>query len=186
MYTGRMLNKEDISVRISLSTLFWAAGIILGAYFLYRIQAIVITVLFSVIVMAALRPSVRFMERRLKFPKILAILVLYALFILLITVAFAVILPPLFRELPNFIHALALPPSLASLYQLSAGNWNALNLSLTDLSSLIPQIGVSFTAVYTIVSSTFTGILTFVTVLVGRRHRYKPLNLYKLASNRQK
>lgn len=166
MYTGRMLSKDEVSVRISVSSILWAIGILLLLYFLYRVQAIVITVFFSVIVMAALRPSVKWMERRLKFPKILAMLVLYALFISLISLAVGLILPPLLRELPNFIHALSLPPSLARIYDVSAGTWGSLNLSLTDLSQLVPQIGVSFGAIYSIISSTFSGVLTFVTVLV--------------------
>jgi predicted PurR-regulated permease PerM len=161
-----MLSKDEVSVRISVSSILWAIGLGLLLYFLYRVQAIVITVFFSVIVMAALRPSVKWMERRLKFPKILAMLVLYALFISVISLAVGLILPPLLRELPNFIHALSLPPSLARIYDVTAGTWGSLNLSLTDLSQLVPQIGVSFGAIYSIISSTFSGVLTFVTVLV--------------------
>lgn len=166
MYTGIMLSKEEISVKISLSSILWTIAIIIGVYFLYRVQTIVITILFSVIVMAALRPSVKWMQRRLRFPKVLAIFVLYALFITLLSVGFALIIPPLIRELPNFLYALSLPPSLTTLYQVSAGDWSSLNLSLSDLSSLLPQIGTSFGAIYTVVSSTFTGVLTLVTVLV--------------------
>lgn len=156
-------NNKDISVKISLSTLFWVLGIIAGVYFLVRVQDIVFTVFFSVIVMAALRPSVRWMERRLKFPKILAILVLYVVFMTALTIAIAVIVPPLVRELPVFIHALSLPPVLNSW---TFTNWQTLDISLTDLGSLLPQIGVSFNAVYSVISSTFSGILTFVTILV--------------------
>lgn len=159
-----MLSKDqDVSVKISLSTLFWALGIVLGVYFLYRIQGIVFTVFFSVIVMAALRPSVRWMERRLRFPKILAILLLYVIFLTLLSLAFAIIVPTLVHELPIFIQALSLPPILDSW---TFNNWRTLDISLTDLGSLLPQIGVSFNAVYQVISSTFSGILTFVTILV--------------------
>lgn len=166
MYTGLMLSKEELTVKISLSSILWAIAAVVGVYFLYRVQTIVITVLFSVIVMAALRPSVKWMERRLKFPKVLAIFVLYALFITIVSLALALILPPLFRELPNFVHALSLPPSLMALYEVSAGNWTGLNISISDVSTLLPQIGTSFGAIYAIISRTFSGVFTFVTVLV--------------------
>lgn len=166
MYTGTMLSKEEISVRLSPKSIVLAIAAVVGVYFLYRVQTIVISVLFSVIVMAALRPSVKWMVRRLKFPKVLAIFVLYGLFIALISLIVGLILPPLFRELPHFIDTLALPPYLVKLYEASAGNWAGLNLSPSDLSSLIPQIGTSFGAIYGVVSSTFSGVFTFMTVLV--------------------
>lgn len=167
MYTWSMLSKDqEVSIKISLSTLLWIAGLIVGAYFLYRVQQIVITILFSVIVMAALRPAEKWLVRRLKFPKILAILVLYALVILLICLAFALIIPSLVHELPNFVSALALPPFLADFAFGSLNGFALDGLSISDLGTIIPQIGVSFNAVYRIISSTFSGVFTFVTILV--------------------
>jgi len=161
-----MLSKQEVHVKITPTSILWAVAVVLGIYFLYRVQTILITLLFSVIVMAALRPSVKWMERRLKFPKVLAILVLYVLFLTIVSLALGLILPPLFRELPHFIRALSLPPSVAKLFEVVGGEWGSFSLSRSDLSSFIPQIGNSFGAILTIISSTFAGVFTFFTVLV--------------------
>lgn len=164
MYTGFMLSKEkDVSVKISLTTIFWVFGIIAAAYLMFRVQEILIAILFAVIVMSAFRPSLKWMERRLRIPKVLAVLILYALFLTFLSLALALIIPPLIRELPHVVQTLSLPPMFNGW---SFSNWDTLNLSLSDLGSLLPQIGISFNAIYRVVSSTFSGIFTFFTVLV--------------------
>lgn len=159
-----MSNPEKaVSVKITLSTLFWILGMVVAVYFLWRVQQIALTIFFAVIVMAALRPSVVFLQKRFRMPKILAILILYASLITALSLAFTLIVPPLVRELPVFLSSLSLPPVIN---HWSFDSWQNLSLSLTDLGSLLPQIGVSFNAILRIISSTFSGIFTFVTVLV--------------------
>lgn len=151
-------NKETITIKVAPSTFLWIVAIAGTIFLLFEIQSILITLFFALIVMSALRPSVSWMEKKLRFPRIAAILVLYALIIFLIVLSFAVIIPPLISEFPNFIQTLSLPPLPNDLADMK--------LSISQISSLLPQIGTSFNAIFDIISSTFTGIFTAITTLV--------------------
>jgi len=151
-------DREMPTIQIGIKTILWAFGTAGLIYFLFRIQQIVITLFFAVILMSALRPGMRWLERKLKLPRILAILIMYVGIIFLIVFTLTLLIPPLLHELPNFVQTLSLPPIPADFMQLK--------FNISELSSFLPQIGKSFTTIYAIVSSTFTGVFTFVTVLV--------------------
>lgn len=156
--TSEHPSTTNMTIKIAPSTFVWAVGIVCGLFFLFKIQQIIVTLFFALIVMSALRPSVSWLEKKLRFPRIAAILLLYAVFIFLMILAFAIIVPPLVNELPTFIQTLSLPALPTGLLDM--------NLSVSQLSSFLPQIGTSFSAVWSVLSSTFTGIFTFITVLV--------------------
>ncbi len=150
--------KQDVNVKISLSTIVWTIGIVLGVYFLFRIQQILLTLFLSVIIMSALHPGVRWMQHKLKLPRIVAILIIYISILFLIGTAITLIVPPLVKELPNFIQALSLPPLPNDLKEL--------DMTLSGINSLVTRFGTSFSTIYGIVSSTFSSIFTFITMLV--------------------
>ena len=159
MYTKYMkAEKSSTQVVISPSTILFTLGSLITLLFLFKIHQIVISFFMAVIVMSALNPMVKVLQRKLHLPKILAILLVYALFIAIIVFAFMLIIPPLIVELPNLITALALPPL--------PENIRTLKLSPTQINDLFTQFQSSFSTIYSIISSTFSGIFTMVTVLV--------------------
>jgi predicted PurR-regulated permease PerM len=149
---------EKQVISISPQTIIFTVGFLLLLYFFYYIRQIVTTLFLAFVLMSALSPSVRFLEKKLKFPRILAILFLYVLFVLGIVVLLAVILPPLLSELPNLINTLALPPLPDDIRHLK--------FSVTELSSFLTQVRSSFSAILNIITSTFNGVFSFVTILV--------------------
>jgi predicted PurR-regulated permease PerM len=158
MYTwGMKTTSDEVTVKLSLSSVAWAVGVICALIFLWKIQQIVVTLFFALIVMAALRPSVSWLEKKIRFPRIVAILTLYAVILLMIGLAFTVIVPPLIKELPNFVQTLSLPLPT---------DWTKMEFTISELSSFLPQLGSSFGTIFTIISSTFNGVFTFVTILV--------------------
>src|SRR5258708_4402731 len=111
MYTETMKQSQETpTIQIGLKTILWVFGIVGMSYFLFRVQQIVITLFFAVIMMSALRPGVRWMETKLKFPRILAIMISYAVIIFFIGLTLTLLIPPLLHELPNFVQTLSLPP----------------------------------------------------------------------------
>lgn len=145
-------------ITVAPSTIVFTIFFLISLYFLYYIHEIVLIFLMALIVMSALHPGLRWMKRRLHLPKPIGIALMYSLIILVVVTAFAVIVPPLFSEVPNLIRSLNLPPLPA--------NIRNFNFTVVELNDLFNQFQGSFGTIYAVVSSTFTGIFTFFTVLV--------------------
>jgi predicted PurR-regulated permease PerM len=148
---------SDHSVIVSPSIVIFTVLFLLGLYFLYFIQEILVALFLAVILMSALNPALKWMERRLRMPKIIGILILYISILLGIAVALRLIIPPLVNEIPNFISTLALPPIPDDLRHF--------NFTVGELSSLFNQIG-SLGAVFSLITTAFSGIFGLFTILV--------------------
>jgi predicted PurR-regulated permease PerM len=151
-------SEQVVRIKFSIINFISLLAICVASYFLFRISQIIISLFFSLIIMSAIKPIVFWMEKKLRFPRAVSILLVYTCLILLIALAIMVIVPPLVEELPTFIQTLSLPPLPSDLLELKA--------TLSDLSIYLPQIGSSFQTLATLVSSAFNGLLAFVTILV--------------------
>jgi len=170
----RKIFDRDNSVAISAETIVFTVFFLLGLYFLYYVREIVVIVFLAVILMSALHPGVRWLEKRLRFPKILAILLLYLTIIVVIAISMIAIVPPLVAEVPTLLHSLPLSQLPNQL--------NAFQFTVPQLSEIFNQVRVSFDAVYGILSSTFGGIIAFLTIMVmtlymllDREHLHKKM-----------
>jgi predicted PurR-regulated permease PerM len=149
---------NEHSVVISPSSIIFGVFFIIGLFFLYFIRDIVMTLFLALILMSALNPAVKKLEKKLKIPRIVGIFVLYIAIIFLLVLAFILIVPPLISEIPNLVSTLALPPL--------PSNLSTLHFSVSEISGLLNQVKDSFSAIYNVVTSTFSGIFSFFTVLV--------------------
>lgn len=149
---------NDHQITIAPQTILLTIAVLIGLYLLYQVNQIVITLFLAVIMMSALAPAVRALKKWLHFPTFLAIMSVYISLIASIVLMFALIIPPLVHELPNFIGSLNLPPLPDDIRQFK--------FTLSELNSFVEQIRGSFGAVFSIITSTFSGIFTFFTVLV--------------------
>lgn len=154
----RKLFSSDHSVSISPSSIVFGVLFILGLVFLYYVQEIVFTVFLAFILMSALNPGVTWLEKKLKFPRVVGILTLYLLLIAVIAFAFSLIIPPLFAEVPNLINSLHLP-SLPE-------HIRNFHFTMSEINDFLSQMYNSFGTIYAILTSTFNGILGFLTILV--------------------
>jgi predicted PurR-regulated permease PerM len=145
------------AVIISPSIVVFTVLFLVGLYFLFYIHQILVALFLAVILMSALNPALKWMERRLRMPKILGILILYIGMILGISIALLLVVPPLVTEIPNFINTLSLPPIPDDIRHF--------NFTVAEMSSLFTQIG-SLGAVFSVITSAFSGIFGFLTVLV--------------------
>ena len=149
---------EARTISISPNTIVFTVFFILGLFFLYLIRDIVFTVFLALILMSALHPSLRWMEQKLRMPRFIGIVILYLLIIAFLALSISLILPPLIAEAPNLIQSLHLP-NLPS-------HINSFQFSLTELNSFLSELYGSFGTIFSILTSTFSGILSFLTVLV--------------------
>jgi len=173
----RKILNNDHSVSIHPSTIIFGVLFVISLYFLFYIREIVITLFLALIMMSALNPGVKWLERKLRIPRPIGIGIFYLLIIFIVGLALVVIVPPLLSEIPNLMNTLSLPPFLSTM--------NTFKFSISELSSLIGEAQNSFGAIYDVVTSTFHGILGFFTVLVmtayllvDREHLYKKISWF--------
>ncbi len=153
----KFFNTEH-AVVISPASIVFATVFLLGLFFLYYIRDIVITVFLALILMSALQPGVKWFEKKLHLPRILGIFILYIVIILVVVAAVSLIVPPLVAEVPNFIGSLHLPPLPQHIRNF--------NFTMTEINDFLSQMYNSFGTILTIVTSTFQGVLTLLTILV--------------------
>jgi predicted PurR-regulated permease PerM len=103
-------------IEISAKTIVFAVLFILSLGLLWQIRELIFSLFIAFIIAGALKPGVNFLER-IKFPRIIAALVVYLLFIFSLYSIFSLIIPPLlsemiflFKNLPEIIKSI-LPQS---------------------------------------------------------------------------
>ncbi len=149
------------SVSIAPSTIILTVGFLLSLYFLYYVRSIVVLLFLAFIVMVALNPAVTSLQKRLRLPRALAALIVYLLTISGLVVLLALILPPLTQELYQLVRTLDLPPYLQ--LQRELANFK---FTVSEVSALAERVGTSINLIFSIVTSTFSGVFTFFTLIV--------------------
>ncbi len=146
------------AVEISPSIVVFAVSLLLLLYFIFLIRSIIILLFMSFIIMVALNPLVRRMEGKLRFPRLLSIVIAYVLLFIAISSVLALLVPPLATELYGFVKTFQLP-----WLQDQLSNFT---LNLNEVGNLIDRFGSSANTLYSIVSSTFSGVFTVFTIMV--------------------
>ncbi len=152
------LFQNEKNTSISPSIVIFTIFFLLFLYFLYQISNILVLFFLGFIVMVALNPFVYKLEAKLKFPRFLAIITTYILVFVGISTIIGLLVPPLARELYQFVRVFNLPWLQEEIVNFS--------FNLTELSGIIDQLGNSVNTIYSIIISTFSSIFTFTTVLV--------------------
>ncbi len=152
------LFKNEKNISISPTTVVFTTFFLLFLYFIYKISSILVLFFLGFIIMVALHPFVQKLQVKFKFPRILAIVTTYVLVFVGISTILGLLVPPLARELYQFVRVFNLPWLQEDMLDF--------NLNLTELSGLMAQLGNSVTTIYSVIVSTFSSIFTFTTVLV--------------------
>lgn len=164
--------QEKHAVVISPSIVVFTLLLIGLVYFLFLIHPVIILLFLSFIIMTALRPVVERMHRQTKIPKIFCIFLTYVSLIAFISLLVAIIVPPLVIELYNLVKAFNIP-------YLSDDIMN-LKLSVGEIGSLLNSVGSQVGLLFSVVSSTFSGILTaFMLVVISFYLMLDRANLHK-------
>jgi len=168
-----MPKKIEISHRTIIFTVFF----LILLWFLFQIRQILIALFVSVVLMAALNPLTDRLER-LKFPRVLAILLIYIFILGVFGLILAGVIPPLVDQtntlisrLPEYTQRLGLPQIdqnviTSQISQLGSLPANILKITVSVLSNLV--------AVFTLMVITFYLLLErkkldrYLLVLFGR------------------
>jgi predicted PurR-regulated permease PerM len=146
------------TVSISPSIVVFTFIFSLLVYFLLQIKSILVALFLSFIVMTALRPAVDKLNLKLKLPRALSIFIVYLLVLFVFGLMIAIVLPPLLIEAYNFLRSFELPFLQQELQNLS--------LTVQEISTLLNQVGDGASMVVSLITSTFSGVFAFFTLMV--------------------
>ena len=126
------MKKIDSSYKTIVFTVFFILGLLL----IWLIKDLVFSLFIAFIIMSALKPPVKFFQKK-GIPRGIVATLIYIIFIAIIVNVFTIVLPPLineslslFKTLPGVLHALS--PSLGTI------------LNINSLSQYIPNITNQF------------------------------------------
>ena len=145
-------------VAIAPISIVYFFGIIFALYFLFMIREIILLVFMAFILMVALGPVSRKLQKYLKLPQFLSVISTYILFVGVLAAFIAIIVPPLLVELGGLVKLINIPAVQNELIDVQ--------FSLSDVGSIVERVGTSLSAVFAIITSTFSGIFTTFTLLV--------------------
>lgn len=170
-----MLRKIDISHK----TIFFITAFLLGIWILYQIRDVILVMFVALIFMSALSP---FVEKLVswKFPKGVAIALIYLVIIGLISLLVFVIINPLIEQTASL--AVTIPDTIQHVMPPGTVNRNILEERLADISQNAANFALAiFTNIITVVS---IGVLTFYLLL--DKDRFENLIAQLSISNQEK
>jgi len=142
------------------------------AYMLYLVRDVLITLYISGLLAIGLSPAVRWVERtrwvggqrRRRIPRWVALLLLYAVFLIVVAIVVALVIPPLVGQLHALFAAL---PGYADTAQqmLVERGWITKTWSWSDLFANAPAPGVALTSIFGVVGGVLGALGQVITVL---------------------
>lgn len=151
--------KQELTIKISPSIVIFTFAFMAGIWLAMQIKIIIFMTFIAYIISVGLNKGIDKLEKKLKFPRILSVLVVYLLFVALLSLFIAFIFPPLIKELSVFLANIKLP----AVFQDELKNFE---VNFSSIKSLFDTFGTSITAAFTIISSTFSGVFIAITTMV--------------------
>ncbi|MFZ1721243.1 MAG: AI-2E family transporter [Microgenomates group bacterium] len=146
------------TVHISLSSVFNAVMLVLFLYGMYLIQSILILVFLGFILMVAINPLVKLLQKWAKIPRAMGIAISYVALMTLLTLSVAIIIPPLAVEITALVKSIPIPVLQEQIADL--------RFTVQEWNTVIERVGTSLPLLYNVISTTFNSIFGFVTLLV--------------------
>lgn len=148
---------KETTIHISTRTIFITFLSLISIFLIYQVRDILVTLFLSLIIMSAFNPGVTWFEKK-KVPRPLGITILYLLVFGALSLLFTLIIPPLAGELSNMVRQFEIPNLPRELTELK--------FTIQDIGTLLGQVGSSLTSVFSVISTTFSGVFFFFTLMV--------------------
>lgn len=145
---------DPVSVLINVALLY-------ALFISYQVRDVFILLFLAFILMTALHPWVVFMNSKLRIPRGIAILISYVSVITICALIIGFVVPPLVNELYQLVKTVNLP-----YFESIQEEIRAFSFDLSQISAVAERVSTSLTMLFSIVSSTFAGAFTFMTLLV--------------------
>ncbi|OGF22163.1 hypothetical protein A2Y83_01000 [Candidatus Falkowbacteria bacterium RBG_13_39_14] len=163
------MKNKILSINITTATIIKTIIILISLWFLYYIKNIVGIFLIALLLAAALKPLIDWLERK-KIPRGIGVTIVYLFLFGIMAGAFVLILPPIVSQisqladkLPGYLDKLSQSFGMIREYSANHGwiaNLNKISASLEDILS-------NFAGnIFTGISSIFGGVTSFIFILV--------------------
>lgn len=165
-------SSKQFIVNITTGTMVRSILLVLLVAALFYLQKLVLVILTAIVIASAIEPATRWFVKY-KFPRLVAVMIVYLLFLSFLLGFFYFFLPPVLSEMINF---LAILPSYLATFDSSSPFQESVFLGtqsvvdtlsitnvVTELRALFSNVSESFLATITVV---FGGVLSFVLIIV--------------------
>ncbi len=165
-------NTKQLIVNITTGTVIKSILLVILFVALFYLQDLVLVILTSVVIASAIEPATKWFVRY-RFPRVVAVMVVYLLFFAFLLGFFYFFLPPVLTEMINFLGVL---PSYLDTFDSSRPFQESVFLGtqsvvdtfsitnvVTELRALFSNVSESFLATVTFV---FGGVFSFVLIIV--------------------
>lgn len=165
---------RDINVSITAGTIFKTLVMLGGAYLFWLLRDLVLLVVTAIVVASAIEPGVA-LVMRLRVPRFVAVLSVYATTFISVFLVLYLFFPPIIADtldvlsiVPQYINSFTLPDSVIDLSSASnlLGSQEQLQSFVSTLFSLQYAFSASSSGVTQLVITFFGGILSFFLVVV--------------------
>jgi len=163
-------NPNPVVHEISVASIFRVVFILLALVFAYLLRDVVMVILFAVIIASGITPFANWLDR-VKFPRLLGVLLLYISVFVLAIFLLSLMIPfisgemnQLVKDLPNFISKVSV--SLEKAQDVS-GRYVDFFSELQNMLDVVSNyLQTSSSSVFSLVVSIFGGIISFVSIIV--------------------
>lgn len=151
--------KEELLVKISPSIVIFTFLFVLGLWFIEKITNVLFIVFIAYIISVGLNKPINKIQIKFNWKRSTSSIFVYALFVVLFGTFLGLIIPPLINELSSMLSVLHVPPEIDKLI-------NNFEIDFQDINVIAQQLGGSLSTAINVISSTFSGILTIMMILV--------------------
>ena len=155
--------KNITTIEVSLKSVFLVIGTLLLLLVAWQIRGVLIALFISFILMSGFAPLVDWLVRR-RIPKTLAVITTYLLAIGFFAILLFVVIPPLIREIKEFVNNL---PAYVNWISITFSNSNLPEITTDDLAQIVSsRLDTALANLLRVVLNAFSVFLLFIAVAV--------------------
>lgn len=151
--------KNELLVKISPSIVIFVVLFLATIWFIEKIKNILFITFIAYIISVGLNKPICKIQDKFHWKRSTSSVAIYFIFIVIVSLFLALIVPPFAREFSTMLGSFKLPPEIDRLL-------NTFELNLQDISQLSAQWSGSLSTAYSVISSTFSGVFTVIMTLV--------------------
>lgn len=150
---------QELLIRISPSIIFFTFLFVAGIWLAMQIKAIIFMTFIAYIISVGLNKGIDKLESKFALNRALGVILLYSLFVLVLSLFIAFIFPPLIKESSLFLQNVQMPEEVTE----QLANFE---VNFDSIRNILSALGTSLATAISIISSTFSGAFVAITTMV--------------------
>jgi len=151
--------KQELLVKISPSIIVFIFLFLAGIWLLGKIKNILFMLFIAYIISVGLNKPIKMLQNKFKWQRVPSTLLVYFIFVVLVSLFIAIVVPPLVTEFSAMLGTVSLPPELDRML-------NNFELNIQDIGKITEQLGGSLNTALGVISSTFGVVFLLLTTMV--------------------